>query len=182
MKLSDLPPRAFDSPRQFRETQTLFAQYNDEDSATPAFDRAFAAIAAERIAAHPLRYYVVMPVARELDMWLRPRTALTTLPVDWWNVRAHPRQSLIEIAYAALNLAYLVCALVGAVRWRRTGWSGRPVVAFAALGFVVLRCLLLLTLDNSEPRYTLECFPIVILLASFALVRPVQTGDGHTAS
>jgi hypothetical protein len=37
------------------------------------------------------------------------------------------------------------------------------------VGFVTLRCLLLLTLDNSEPRYTLECCPIVILLAGFAL-------------
>jgi len=25
-----------------------------------------------------------------------------------------------------------------------------------------------LTLDNSEPRYTLECFPIVIMFAAFA--------------
>jgi hypothetical protein len=32
-----------------------------------------------------------------------------------------------------------------------------------------LRCVLLLTLDNSEPRYTLECFPVVIVLAAFAL-------------
>jgi len=27
------------------------------------------------------------------------------------------------------------------------------------------------TLDNSEPRYTLECFPVVILLAGFAVAR-----------
>jgi hypothetical protein len=44
-------------------------------------------------------------------------------------------------------------------------------VAFDMLGFVALRCLMLLTLDNSEPRYTLECFPIVILLGSFALAK-----------
>jgi hypothetical protein len=36
----------------------------------------------------------------------------------------------------------------------------------------------LLTLDNSEPRYTLECFPIVILLASFAfLPKPKAPSD-----
>jgi hypothetical protein len=44
-------------------------------------------------------------------------------------------------------------------------------------GFVGLRCLLLLTLDNSEPRYTLECFPIVILLAAFTLGRPPTISD-----
>jgi hypothetical protein len=33
------------------------------------------------------------------------------------------------------------------------------------MGFVVLRCALLLTLDNSEPRYTLEFFPVVMVWA-----------------
>jgi hypothetical protein len=31
------------------------------------------------------------------------------------------------------------------------------------VGFFLLRCGLLLTLDNSEPRYTLEFFPLLIL-------------------
>jgi hypothetical protein len=35
------------------------------------------------------------------------------------------------------------------------------------MGFVVLRCALLLTLDNSEPRYTLEFFPLLIVWGSF---------------
>jgi len=37
------------------------------------------------------------------------------------------------------------------------------------LGYVALRCLLLLTIENAEPRYTLECFPIVIIAAACAL-------------
>ena len=37
----------------------------------------------------------------------------------------------------------------------------------AMVGFVALRCALLLTLDNSEPRYTLEFFPLLIVWASF---------------
>jgi hypothetical protein len=37
------------------------------------------------------------------------------------------------------------------------------------LAFVLLRCALLLTLDAPEPRYTLECFPVVIALAGVAL-------------
>jgi hypothetical protein len=41
---------------------------------------------------------------------------------------------------------------------------------------VVLRCALLWTLDNSEPRYTLECFPVVILLAAMAWARIVPRG------
>jgi hypothetical protein len=33
------------------------------------------------------------------------------------------------------------------------------------LTFVMLRSLFLGTLENPEPRYTLECYPVVILLA-----------------
>jgi 4-amino-4-deoxy-L-arabinose transferase-like glycosyltransferase len=171
MSVGDLPPRAFDNAQQLEQTRAVFARYNKVISATPEFDAAFAQIAAERIADHPLRYYVVLPVARELDMWLRPRFELTNMPVDWWAVGTHPGKSAEEIAYALLNAAYLVLAIAGVFWWRQRAWSGRRAVAFAMLGFVALRCLMLLTLDNSEPRYTLECFPIVILLGSFALAK-----------
>jgi 4-amino-4-deoxy-L-arabinose transferase-like glycosyltransferase len=171
MSVGDLPARAFDNAQQREQTRELFARYNKVASATPEFDAAFAQIAAERVADHPLRYYVVLPVAREVDMWLRPRLELTTMPVDWWAVRAHPAESAEEIAYGLLNAAYLALAGVGLVRWRRQGWNGRGAVASAMLGFVVLRCALLLTLDNSEPRYTLECFPVVMLLGSLAVAK-----------
>ncbi len=170
-KLSDLPPWAFDSPVQKAQTAELYARYNDVQSSTPAIEAAFAQLAAERVRTHPMRYYVLLPVAKLGDMWLRPRTELMKMPLDWWNVQLHPRRSLFQIGYAALNLALLVLALRGWLRWLRLHWSGYGVVAFAALAFVLLRSAMLLTLDNSEPRYTLECFPVVLLLASFALTR-----------
>ena len=171
MRVEDLPVRAFDNAQQKEQTEALFARYNKVVSATPEFDAAFAQIAAERVAEHPLRYYVLLPVAREADMWQRPRLELTRMPVDWWAVRAHPWKSAEEMAYALVNAAYLALAVVGLVLWRRRGWGGRGAVAYTMLGFVALRCVLLLTLDNSEPRYTLECFPVVMLLGSFALAR-----------
>ena len=171
MRVEDLPVRAFDNAQQKEQTEALFARYNKVVSATPEFDAAFAQIAAERVDGHALRYYVLLPVAREADMWLRPRLELTRMPVDWWAVRAHPWKSAEEMAYALVNAAYLALAVVGLVLWRRRGWGGRGAVAYTMLGFVALRCVLLLTLDNSEPRYTLECFPVVMLLGSFALAR-----------
>jgi hypothetical protein len=168
LNLADLPSRAFDDAQQFTQTLTLFAQYNDETSSTPAFDAAFARIAAERISAHPFRYYVALPLARDLNMWLRPRTELMKLPIDWWNIRLHPKRSLFAIAYALLNAAYLALAFLGALRWRKLGINP---IAVSMLTFIALRFLLLLTLDNSEPRYTLEAFPIIILLAGFAITK-----------
>lgn len=179
MNVGDLPRRAFDDPQQLARTRALFAQYNRTTTASPALDSGFARIAAQRIAAHPLRYFLWLPVARVSDMWLRPRTELMALPVDWWAWRPHPLRSSAEVAYALLNAAYLGAAVAGLLRWRAHGWTGRGAVACAMLGFVVLRCLLLLTLDNSEPRYTLECFPIVIVLASFtALPRRKADTEG----
>jgi hypothetical protein len=62
------------------------------------------------------------------------------------------------------------------VVWGRRRWDGQGALAAAMIGFVVLRCALLWTLDNSEPRYTLECFPVVILLAAMAWARIVPRG------
>ncbi len=168
LNMADLPARAFDSETQREQTKALYAAYNEETSATPAFDAAFAKIAAERVKAHPLRYYVEMPVARDLDMWVRPRTELMKMPIDWWEVRAHPKRSVAEMVYGLLDVGLLVLAGVGFWRWGRRGWGGAGSIAFAMASVVATRSVLLLTLDNSEPRYTLECFPVLLVMAGIA--------------
>jgi hypothetical protein len=63
---------------------------------------------------------------------------------------------------------------MGFWRWRRAG-----VVVWSMGAFVPLRCALLLTIDNSEPRYTMECYPVVILLAALAMAgAEAPSGDG----
>ncbi|QMV17304.1 hypothetical protein GOB94_00205 [Granulicella sp. 5B5] len=165
--IHNLPPRAFDSPTQRAATANLLTQYNVNQSETPAFDAAFAQLAAVRVAAHPFRYYVVLPIARLADMWLRPRTELLRIPIPWWQF-TNPAASLFSIFFALLDAAYLALAVLGLIRSSRKLWSTRPELLIATLALVALRCALLLTLDNSEPRYTLECFPMVILFASAA--------------
>lgn len=169
LHLSDLPGRAFDSTTQRAETAALFSIYNQEQAASPKLDAGFARLARERVSAHPIRYYVVLPVARELNMWLRPRTEGTKLPIAWWRFAPNRSGSIAALAYAALNAMYLALGGYGLWCWLcRVIGREAPSLA-AALGFVALRCALLLTIDNSEPRYTLECFPVVILLAGLAL-------------
>jgi 4-amino-4-deoxy-L-arabinose transferase-like glycosyltransferase len=169
IRMEDLPRRAFDDAKQWQQTHDVIAAYNLQTSATPAFDRAFAQIAEERVRAQPVRYYVLLPLARDLNMWLRPRTEMMKLPVDWWNFGAHPKRSVAVLAYGLLNAVYLGLGVWGVWVWRKRGWSGQGALAASMLGFVALRFALLLTLDNSEPRYTLECFPVVILLAGMAV-------------
>lgn len=169
LTMEDLPPWAFDGAAQRAETARVYARYNDVSSATPEIEAAFARLAAERVRAHPVRYYVLLPMAKLADMWLRPRTELMKAPpLDWWKVRLHPRRSLFAMAYGALNVGLLVLAGVG--WWRWWGWGGAGGLAFAAGAYVVLRSVMLLTIDNSEPRYTLECFPVVLLLTGVTFV------------
>jgi 4-amino-4-deoxy-L-arabinose transferase-like glycosyltransferase len=161
-----LPARALDSPSDARKTLALVSEYNTDNVLTPGIDAGFAALAAERIRAHPFRYYVTLPLLRLADMWLRPRVEMLNIELRWWQYRLHHVETRISYAYGALNLLYLLAALIGAFYW--------PRFATAMVAYVVLRSMLLLTLDAPEPRYTLECFPIVIAFAAVALDRPKQ--------
>jgi hypothetical protein len=172
VEINDIPSRAFDSEEQYVRTDALLKQYNETDNATPAFDAEFAALARERIEDDPLRYYVAMPLARFLDMFLRPRTEMLPLSLDWWRWSEHPQETLFAIAYGGLNLAYFVLGGVGFWLWRRRGWNGMPVLAWSMMGYVLLRCVVLLTLDNSEPRYTLEFFPVILVWSAIVFSRP----------
>lgn len=160
--IGDLPSRAFDSAAQYDETSRLFDEYNKHQLMTRDLDAKFGRLAEERIAAHPLRYYLWLPMLRVADMWLRPRTEAFDLDVFWWRWGGHPWQSVAAIALGLLNLAYLLAALAGAAL-RRVPW-------LVFLGsYVVLRCVLLAMMPAPEARYTLEAYPIVIVCAGAGL-------------
>lgn len=181
LAMKDLPPWAFDSAAQRAETAAVIARYNEESSLTPASEADFARLAAERIRAHPVRYYVVMPLVRIGDMWLRPRTELLPrMPLDWWKARIRPRAAVFALAYGLLNVMLLGVAGMGLMRWWRSRWRGYGVLAAAMVGFVVLRSGLLMTIDNSEPRYVLECYPVVLMLAALGVTGlPARLREGR---
>jgi 4-amino-4-deoxy-L-arabinose transferase-like glycosyltransferase len=158
-----LPSRAFDSPRQQIETAALINDYNQELHISPDLDKRFNALATERIHSHPLRYYLSLPSLRILDMWLRPRTEMLPCDTRWWEFNDDAQWSVLAIALGIINLGYFVCALAGWMYARRLPFIGLLVL------FVVLRSGFLGTLENPEPRYTLEMYPIVIVLAACAL-------------
>ena len=166
-----LPSRAFDSPRQQTETTALINDYNQELHISPALDKRFQALATKRIRAHPLRYYISLPVLRILDMWLRPRTEMLPCDTRWWEFNDDLQWSILAVGFGVINLAYFLCALVGWMYARRL-----PLIALLAL-FVVLRSGFLGTLENPEPRYTLEMYPVVIVLAAFALGKMRRSKD-----
>lgn len=163
LDITKLPPRAFDSAEQRAATARLFVAYNATCDPycrmTPELDAQFASLADERVHHAPLRYYVDLPLGRVTDMWLRPRTEALPLDSHWWRFRRDPKDSLIGVLLGAINLAYLVAALAGAAR-KRVAYAGLFVL------WIALRCAFLATLENPEPRYTLECFPVVCVFAA----------------
>ena len=173
--LGNLPARAFDTSDQYSRTAAILDDYNSKYNATPELDARFESLAEERIHDNPLRYYVALPVARLLNMLFRPRAEMLEIPLEWWRVRGHPRTTLIAANLATINLGYFVLGAVGLLRWRRIGWEPHLPLAAAMVGFVALRCALLLTLDNSEPRYTLEFFPLLIVWGSFVFRSPFRS-------
>ena len=160
IEVSRLPSRAFDSAQQREETTQLFADYSEDNDVTPELDARFAALAATRIHAAPFRYYVWLPALRIADMWLRPRTELLPSDPRWWEFNDDNRWLAVSIVFGLINLVYVGLAGVGLWRARQAFAIGLFVL------FVLLRSLFLGTLENPEPRYTLECYPVVIFLAS----------------
>jgi 4-amino-4-deoxy-L-arabinose transferase-like glycosyltransferase len=172
---SRLPSRAFDSPQQEEQTRSLFDDYNTDHEMTPELDARFAELAARRIAAAPLRYYLWLPAVRIVDMWLRPRTELLPSDPRWWEFNDDGRWLAVSLGFGLINLLYVGFAAIGLVHSR-----GRPGLGLLVL-LLVLRSVFLGTLENPEPRYTLECYPVVILLLAAGAPLPLRDAVRHSS-
>jgi hypothetical protein len=71
----------------------------------------------------------------------------------------------LSVAFGVINLTYFVMMVAG--WWRGREFFGIGLFVF----FILLRSVFLGTLENPEPRYTLECYPALIVLASALLDR-----------
>jgi len=162
--IGKLPGRAFDSPQQYVETERLVAAYEaNGEELSPNIDAGFARLAQERISAHPLRYYVILPIGRVADMWLRPRVENLPIDLDWWVYSHHYAETRFSWFYAGLNAFYLLLAIAGlCMRPRLWPWM---------VLYMVLRSALLATIEAPEARYTLECFPMLFALGGVAVGR-----------
>ena len=170
-----LPQRAFDSPQQRQQTEQLFTDYNRDRDITAELDARFAGLAAARIHTAPLRYYVWLPVLRIANMWLHPRTELLPSDPRWWEFDDEPVWLTVSIVFGLLNLAYVGAAAAGWLRSYELDGSGLLV------SFLLLRSLFLGSLENPEPRYTLECYPVIIVLAAALFIGKSHRSSRETA-
>jgi hypothetical protein len=161
LDLAKLPSRAFDSPAQYTETAALAADYNRGLELTHEIDERFGRLADERIAAHPWRCRVWLPLGRVADMWLRPRVENLPIDLDWWVYARHNAETRFSWAYAGLNALYLLLGVAGLCQ--------RPRFWGAMLAYFLLRSALLTTVEAPEARYTIECFPMLFALGGMGV-------------
>jgi len=174
ISVDDMPASAFDSPEEKERVAMILEQYNNDLTLTPEEDAAFAKLASERTARHPLETYLWLPAARAVTIWFTPRIEL--LPVSGHvfplvQMREDdPADQEVTSLFFLLNLFYVGLGVWGATRLWLSNPATRVAIVFL-LSFMVLRTAFLTTLETPEPRYVLVCFPALIALGAQAFAR-----------
>jgi len=168
IRLDDIPSTAFDTPEERARVAAVLETYNNDLTLAPEEDAAFAQLARERTARHPLRTYLSIPFRRAVRIWFTPRIELLPVSGNVFPIRymhqEDPVDQRVTIKLFFLNILYAALGLLGAFRlWRIP--AARGVVAFILL-YILLRTAFLTTLETPEPRYVLVCFPALIALAA----------------
>lgn len=169
IRLANIPDRAFDTAEERARVAAILEPYNTDLTLTPAEDGAFARLAQERTARHPLRTYLWLPLARGVTMWFTPRIELIPVSGTVFPLRQSWQDDKTDLSVTAVfftaNLAYVALGIWGAVRLWRSSSSAKPALALIVV-FIVLRTAFLTTLETPEPRYVLVCYPALIALVA----------------
>jgi hypothetical protein len=163
--IGSLPARAFDTPDERARVANLLGPYNDTLTLSHEQDEAFREIARERTSRHPLRTYLKIPALRSLAMWFTPRVELLPYTGHLFPLRAEWEDDredfLVSLSLVLLNGVYIALALAGAWMTRR-----QPGLALL-IAFVIVRTAFFAGfIETPEPRYVLECFPVVLALGA----------------
>jgi len=149
---------------------------------TPDIDAGFAQIGQERVARSPLRYYVKLPLKRAMTLWFDTHSQYypfngELLPLEDLDHDIHQQYWLP--LFAGLTGVYSLLGLIGGwLMWRH---NERRWLLLAAL-VIFLRLGFFATLENPEPRYTVEFFPFLILIAAAGLSIYSGVGDATGCS
>jgi hypothetical protein len=80
----------------------------------------------------------------------------------WWTME-DPGYTVFCLFYAGLNVLLIGFTVWGMGRNRKVvGWS-------MMIGFILVRTLFLASVESPEPRYVLECYPIIFVFAAAAI-------------
>jgi len=189
IRIDTIPYYAFDSPEERERVTALLDRYNnpskpvpdsrdEEDSGdpgpsvkmTPEIDAEFGQIARERIARHPLRYTVLLPLKRAASLWFDTHSQYypfqgELFPLSDLDTDAHQQYWLSLFAF--LTWFYTIVVVAGAwIMWKAE--SSRRWVALLVL-LIMPRLTFLSFQEHPEARYTVEFFALVLTAGGVAL-------------
>jgi len=144
---------------------------------TPDIDAGFAEIARARIARHPLRHYLIVPLKRAASLWFDTHSQYypfegELLPLSGLD-RDHSQQYWLPL-FASLTLLYTIFGVASAWLLWRDRPSRRQLLLLGLLIFP--RLAFLSSLENPEPRYVVGFFAFVIAAASLSLTDLIWDG------
>jgi len=168
--INSIPDYAFDSDAERAQVSELINEYNKRALITPTLNLQFEQLANERAVRHPVRRYIVIPLERAWRTWFTPRIELLPYSGNLWPMQQAWHNNATEfsatLGLGILNYIYVGMALIGAWKFR-----GRAGISFL-LAFLVIRTAFLTQLQTVEPRYVMECFPVVLALSALAWMKP----------
>jgi hypothetical protein len=187
-----LPDYAFDTAEEGVHVQALFDRYNnpkrpyvepnaEEDSEnntaptvkmTPEIDAEFGEIARERIARHPLRQYVLLPLKRAASMWFDTHSQYYQFQGELfplYDLDTDAGQQYWLSLFATLTWFYTIVGLAGVWLLVRANSARRWALLLALL--ILPRLAFLSFQEHPEARYTVEFFALVTAAAAIALER-----------
>ena len=135
---------------------------------TPEIDAGFAQIGQERVAHSRLRYYVLLPLKRAKTLWFDTHSQYypfngDLLPLADLDYDIHQQYWLP--LFAGLTWIYTLLGVIGGwLLWRSRDSNARRWLLLAVL-LMFLRLGFFASLENPEPRYVVELFPFLIMLA-----------------
>ena len=141
---------------------------------TPQIDAAFGQLAHERIARHPFRFYVQLPLKRAHTMWFDTHSQYwpfvgTLLPFSDLDHTTH--QQIWLPLFAGLTAVYTLIGLAGMwFLWNSGSFDARRWLLLVVLA-IVLRLILFSLIENPEPRYLVEFFPLLSVLGGIAIAQ-----------
>jgi len=158
-----------DEPEEDPEPEEEPAQPDEANvEMTPEIDAGFAQIGQERVTHSRLRYYVVLPLKRAMTLWFDTHSQYypfngELLPLADLDYDIHQQYWLP--LFTGLTWIYTLLGVAGGwLLWRSRDRDARRWLLLALL-LICLRLGFFASLENPEPRYTVELFPFLIILA-----------------
>jgi 4-amino-4-deoxy-L-arabinose transferase-like glycosyltransferase len=172
------PAIAFDTDDERQRVSALIDQYNSACcDFSPEWNAQFAEIARERTARHPLRTYVTVPFQRALTFWFTPRVEMMGYTGNLWPLQKSyeddPEGFRATLILGTMGIIYVALAVAGTAKVflkRQINGPQMWCVTFL-IAFCVVRTAFLTRIEAPEPRYVLECFPVVYALGAFLWAR-----------